>query len=254
MLFWKKIFGPKPATATSNPRARDFVNAIRYGDADRISALLKEDASLSTITCGEHKHYSGLKPLHYAVFAESYPNRRPNGDHVMQAIFAICSVDPNQRDKGGNTPLHLAIRDDNDWSTSGIVDVLLKNGADVNAKNKRGNAPLHEAATKGRASVIALLFEHGAYPNVRNKQKETPTHNLALFAGGWRAGGGELGDDLGKLFLANGASLSLRDRQGSTPMQCLSNKAKSFGGSPRTTYDFQIALLLEAFTKRGTAT
>ncbi len=89
--------------------------------------------------------------------------------HVRQAIIRndidaverILEAHPeqvNQRDSGGNTPLHVAVQAGDDQ----IVRVLLQNGADIEAKNSRGETPIEVAASLGSASIMRTLLGKGA--------------------------------------------------------------------------------------------
>jgi hypothetical protein len=62
-------------------------------------------------------------------------------------------VNINTRDKYGNTPLILAVQENN----IKVVKVLIGNGADVFLKNKNGVSALSLASSRKRAEIAALL-------------------------------------------------------------------------------------------------
>ena len=67
--------------------------------------------------------------------------------------------------KDGETPLLLACR----RGFEGIVDVLLKEGANPNYQsNKTGNTPLIAAVNSGNRLVVEKLLQAGANPNILN--------------------------------------------------------------------------------------
>ena len=61
----------------------------------------------------------------------------------------------------------------------GVVELLLKSGADIHAKDYYGLTPLHWAAELGYTEVVALLLKHGANINARNNFGVTPLHRAA---------------------------------------------------------------------------
>ena len=77
------------------------------------------------------------------------------------------------RDTDGSTPLHCAT-----WKGHrGVVELLLKHGADVNAKNNNdhwGTTPLHAAAHANQRAIAELLLAHGADVHAINLNGRTP--------------------------------------------------------------------------------
>ncbi|MDR1366803.1 MAG: ankyrin repeat domain-containing protein [Puniceicoccales bacterium] len=89
----------------------------------------------------------------------------------------------DEKDLGGNTPLHLA-------DTPEMVSLLCKNGANVNARNKDGNTPLHAAVISIASNMmtkepvedlqnraierIRILYDYNADPKIKNGKGETP--------------------------------------------------------------------------------
>ena len=100
----------------------------------------------------------GATPLHIAC---SYSN----ADIVQLLLDKDANV--NLRDDGGDTPLHIACnRKTFTESTYNIVELLVKNGADVNAKNKDNQPPLYRVLLvdphKSKITVALYLIEKGA--------------------------------------------------------------------------------------------
>lgn len=70
----------------------------------------------------------------------------------------------------------LVRRDPNilNYVLTGLVRLLLENGADASAKDKQGATPLHYAAIKGREEIALLLLSHGAEVSAKDNAGSTP--------------------------------------------------------------------------------
>ncbi|KAI0190010.1 ankyrin repeat-containing domain protein [Xylaria flabelliformis] len=73
-------------------------------------------------------------------------------------------------DNNNNTPLFKAAGE----GRTDIVQLLLKNGANVNSKNIYGYTPLFGPAAGGRADIVRLLLEKGANINSKDDYGNTP--------------------------------------------------------------------------------
>ena len=71
---------------------------------------------------------------------------------ILTAGYALPLPHPIQ-----STPLHLAAG----YNRVGVVEVLIKHGADVHAKDKGGLVPLHNACSYGHYEVAELLVKVG---------------------------------------------------------------------------------------------
>lgn len=119
----------------------------------------------------------------------------------VPALQALLSQSPQLVDvqdaKYGWSPLHRALI----CGHHGVVQMLLKMGADPNLKTAVGEPPLYLAADLNQPALVQLLLGFGADPNCRNSDGETPLH-LATFKGS---------DTIMELLLDHGADPSLRD-------------------------------------------
>ena len=73
-------------------------------------------------------------------------------------------VDPNSRDKAGNTVLIVAAQNGN----KSIVKTALRHGAIINMTNCVGNTALHFANEFKYEKLAAYLLSKGANPDIQN--------------------------------------------------------------------------------------
>lgn len=71
---------------------------------------------------------------------------------------------------GGESLLHLAVKNSHLY----MVELLLKNGANVNIQDESENTALHYAASNGKKDFVALLIKHGADINLTNVREQKP--------------------------------------------------------------------------------
>ncbi len=67
------------------------------------------------------------------------------------------SIDPNGILEQGRTPLHFAVI----RRKYGVVEYLLKRGANPNVRDRYGNTPLHYAYENGDVRMVSVLMKAG---------------------------------------------------------------------------------------------
>lgn len=78
---------------------------------------------------------------------------------LLEGDFSVCKkLDLDATDEWGNTALHVAAR----YGNSEMVDILLRNGADINLMDGCGETALHIAARDGNQDTVVMLMKHGA--------------------------------------------------------------------------------------------
>ncbi len=137
---------------------------------------------------------------------------RVNNQDVAKSLLEL-GANVNAKDKGGDTPLMYAA-----YGIGGkpIIQLLIENGADINTKDNRGNTPLHIAMTpyllskdvKKIEDTVRYLVTSGADINAKNKDGLTPSHMAAKNGSSLR--------DLATLLIELGADFNIKDNNGHT--------------------------------------
>ncbi|MGZ4035721.1 MAG: ankyrin repeat domain-containing protein [Bacteroidia bacterium] len=127
--------------------------AIENSQPEMVNFLLSKGASFLKP--------ENIYPLHLAIkYASSVKpaKDKPAPDKQLMDLFISKGCKITDKDDGGNTPLHCAVR----AGKMDIVTSLVKMGADVNAKNDFDETPLKIAEDKGEISIISFLASNGA--------------------------------------------------------------------------------------------
>jgi adenosylhomocysteine nucleosidase len=196
--------------------ASELLDAVRAGDAARVTALVRDDPALAA-TRGK----DGVS----ALMLSRYRFDRAVSDALLAAdpeldIFEATALgyidrlnerlleDPSRVDAfspDGFTALHFAAF----FGKPESARVLLQAGApvDVYTRNDFANLPLHAAAAGRNIEVCRMLLAAGSDVNARQHGGFTPLHEAA-----------QHGDvEMAELFLSAGADPSVRADDGATP-------------------------------------
>lgn len=92
---------------------------------------------------------------------------------VQLAILHIQNrVGLEDRDRHGNTPLHLTVL----YGFRRVLKLLLEldSGVNILAINDQNETPLHIAARRGSPDIVGFLIKYGAMNDERNVHGDTP--------------------------------------------------------------------------------
>ncbi|XP_049851975.1 ankyrin repeat domain-containing protein 65-like [Schistocerca gregaria] len=105
-------------------------------------------------------------------------------DGMVEEVERLLMLGANveaKEERYGWTALHPASIDGH----LGVVQCLLRYGADVGARDSEGRTPLHWAARYGQLEVLEYLLENGGDVQAKDVEGQTPVH-WAVW-GRWRS-------------------------------------------------------------------
>ena len=130
-------------------------------------------------------------------------------EFLLKALLTDQLLNVNATNVDENTPLHVFCQKYKNPNCQEIFETLVQKGANVNAKNSQNETPLHKAVINPRIRImlVELLIKAGALVNECAKGG-TPLHYAV-----------QLGrSDLVSILIESGASLTIKDSSGATPL------------------------------------
>lgn len=113
-------------------------------------------------------------PLNFrSIFKRTKSAAEAAANHNYQPVSTQAVEITPAEDDSGNTPLHNVIIKAEPFSTVHLINIHLKNGANINAKNKDGNTPLHLALILSNEYIIEQLLIKGADITIKNNKGQT---------------------------------------------------------------------------------
>jgi ankyrin repeat protein len=122
-----------------------LTEAIRSNDTRQVIALLNQGASANAID-DEPMHFSLLRKIEDRLY------HRPLLYSTAESVLLSALDSRWDPDRKVSPPLH----------NPALIQALLEKGADVNARNIDGDTPLLMAVADENRDVIELLLDHGA--------------------------------------------------------------------------------------------
>ncbi len=108
----------------------------------------------------------GATPLINACMVSNY---------ALTAYLLERGANINLKDKRGVNALSYAILSENTHQNFNIANLLIKNSIEIDSKdNVQGKTPLYYAVYKGKEGMIELLLKSGANGNIKNKKGISP--------------------------------------------------------------------------------
>lgn len=154
---------PEIGAAASCPRSASSSSCPSLGRPAAIMPTDKKRAGLQFREYAMHGSTERMKP--FAKLADVHEKEANTGRTALHKaafwghncttdyLVGECRLDPNVQDNSGDTPLHDAVR----FGHAGVVDKLLKAGADKTIKNKDGKNAEDIAKDYGKQAIAASL-------------------------------------------------------------------------------------------------
>ena len=150
-------YGDRVNEMSMAPEMEQLLKALESSDASQVTAVLKKDATLSSVTFPD-----GRQPIHIAAKLDT--------PEVLKLLFGCESFEINGTDCEDNTGLHVATLNPN---TEIMKQLLCANGIDVNKKNTQGKTALILATSCDQMVKIDMLLNERCDVNIADNNGET---------------------------------------------------------------------------------
>lgn len=139
-------------------------NVLHYGvfkqNTDLVKFLLSQNCKIDQMT------RDSLTPIMISSFNLDYP---------MSEYLLSVGSNINKKGAGGVSPIGWLFFDvdpaeDYFFLLKNMLELFIKNGANINSKDNDGNTPLMYATSLGLKTIVDILMENGADPTIMNHQ------------------------------------------------------------------------------------
>jgi len=79
--------------------------------------------------------------------------------HIYVKLLIASEADLNKQDEGGNTILHIAVKNNYIDTVKLVIDTATNATVNINIQNKHGNTPLHLAAWDHNTEILGILLK-----------------------------------------------------------------------------------------------
>ncbi|KAK5061461.1 hypothetical protein LTR84_008004 [Exophiala bonariae] len=138
---------------------------------DDLPLLVVAIRALHWVMDKEHQDETDFRPPFIAPSNQTDPAEAVERYGSVIDYLLRVGQDPNETDNTGSTALLEALKDD---SNIGIVEMLLKRGADGHIIDDAGNNALHVAAACGSIPYVRLFLSHKTDLNQKSHNGTTP--------------------------------------------------------------------------------
>jgi len=114
----------------------------------------------------------GWKPIHAATYNEFEKL-------TTLLVEKGAALSPPCEEIKGYTPLHILLSTED--APHKLIELLVKNGAQLNAINSSGGTPLHLAVFWGHFDIVKMLVEEGSRLDIRNDKGRNPLDMAGLY-------------------------------------------------------------------------
>ena len=168
---------------SSNMQNDAIVEAVKAGDADRVTDLVASDPSLArartsegiSVICLARYHSKPEVAQMLAAEREDLDLHEACTIGNVERVRQLVAANPecvNEFSPDGFSPIALAAY----FGHPDIVQILAEAGADVDAqaRNPMKVAAIHAAVASRNARAVDILLRHGADPNLPQQNDVTP--------------------------------------------------------------------------------
>ena len=199
-----KVIDPKEIDHTLEDGKTALMLACKIGNPMTAKVLLGAKADPTLCDLRQPPNSDGFSPImHAALFGHvecvATVLRHAGQDKALhQALL---------REHNGNyfTAMHLAAS----HGQRRVVQLLLRERAEVDSANDFGETPLHVSSKNGHAQAVCALLASGASVNQTDQKGRTALHHCCATPGG---------KDVADALMEVKADVNLQDNEGNTPL------------------------------------
>ncbi|XP_063956306.1 death-associated protein kinase 1-like isoform X1 [Lytechinus pictus] len=123
---------------------------------------------------------------------------------IKELVENLTTYDPDQKNKHGETALHLAAG----YGHVDIIRYLQDKGATIDVADKHGDNAVYWAARQGQIAAMSFLKDQGCRLDAQNKTGETPLHVAGRYGQG----------EAVQYLCDQAVNMNLADEDGETPL------------------------------------